>query len=52
MTIKCLFIHIRDLRDHDNTTLNMCRQKYSDSEIKRVFFMNKEQINKILEESF
>ena len=47
VAIKCLFIHIRDLRYKDNETLNKCLQSYKENEIKRIFFLNKEQIKSV-----
>lgn len=43
--MKCLYIFIRDLRIHDNITLNKVLEKYNKKDIQFLFFLNKEQIN-------
>lgn len=43
--MKCLFIHIRDLRFIDNSTYSLALKKYTKEEIFSVFFRNSEQIN-------
>ena len=43
--MKTLFIFRRDLRIHDNTTLNLVKNKYPKSEILPIFIFNKKQIN-------
>ena len=43
--MKTLFIFRRDLRLYDNTSLNLVKNKYPNSEILPIFIFNKKQID-------